>query len=230
MTPHRLANFLNAVRDCPHPTWQSQESRTRVYSFVVSEKRRRDPSVSLNIGSASKRLPAGCINLDLFPGDEVDVRGDLLALPVKSASVHTVVCTGVLEHVWDAGQAVSEIYRILKNRGRAFIEVPFMQTVHASPADFYRWTPDGLRHLMADFHIHEINIVAGPASALAWIFQQTMAMLFSFNRPLLYKIGLRLFGWIAVPISWLDVLLEKHAMASRAASGFSMVIEKIEKT
>jgi hypothetical protein len=105
-----------------------------------------------------------------------------------------------------------------------------MQTVHASPADFYRWTPDGLRQLMADFHIHEINTVAGPASALAWIFQQTMAMLFSFNRPVLYKIGLRVFGWIAVPISWFDVLLEKHAMASHTASGFAMVIEKIEKT
>ena len=69
-------------------------------------------------------------------------------------------------------------------------------------------------------------MAAGPASALAWQFQETMAMLFSFNSEVVYKIGLRIFGWLAIPISWLDMLLEKNPMAWHAASGYALVAVK----
>jgi len=79
---------------------------------------------------------------------------------------------------------------------------------------------------MCAFDVKSVNVVAGPASALAWQFQETMAMLFSFNSEVLYKIGLRIFGWLAVPLSWLDILLEKNPMAWRAASGYALVALK----
>ena len=69
-------------------------------------------------------------------------------------------------------------------------------------------------------------MTGGPASALAWQFQETLALLFSFNSDVLYKTGLRIFGWLAIPISWLDILLEKNPMAWRAASGYALVAEK----
>jgi hypothetical protein len=56
--------------------------------------------------------------------------------------------------------------------------------------------------------------------------QETMALLFSFNNEVVYKIGLRLFGWIAVPVSWLDILLETKPMAWHAASGFALTAVK----
>ncbi len=101
-----------------------------------------------------------------------------------------------------------------------------MQTIHAAPKDFSRWTPEGLKKLMCAFDVKSVNVVAGPASALAWQFQETMAMLFSFNSEVLYKIGLRIFGWLAVPLSWLDILLEKNPMAWCAASGYALVTVK----
>ena len=136
------------------------------------------------------------------------------------------MCTGVLEHVSDPYKAVEEIYKALKFGGRVFFETPFMQTIHTSPKDFSRWTPDGLKKLMCAFDVKKVDVVAGPASALAWQFQETMAMLFSFNNVILYKIGLRIFGWLAVPLSWLDVLLEKNPRAWRAASGYALVAVK----
>ncbi len=113
--------------------------------------------------------------------------------------------------------------------GKVFLEIPFMQTIHAVPDDYFRWTPAGLRELMRVFDIKNIEIVAGPASGLAWQFQETMAMLFSFRNEMLYKAGLRIFGWLAVPVSWLDILLEKNPMAWRAASGFALVAQKNSK-
>ena len=101
-----------------------------------------------------------------------------------------------------------------------------MQTLHAVPKDFFRWTPEGLKKLMNSFDVHEVKVVAGPGSALAWQFQETMAMLFSFNNEALYKVGLRIFGWLAIPLSWLDVLLERNSMALHAASGFALVALK----
>jgi len=210
----------------PHPTWQSKVSKNRVHKFIYNENLRSTSGIRLNIGSGSKRFDQKTFNLDLFAGEEIDIQGNAIHLPVKTESVESIVCTGVLEHVSDPHQALSEIYRVLRFGGRIFIETPFMQTVHASPEDFYRWTPDGLRQIMCAFEVTEIEVVAGPASALAWQFQETMAMLFSMNNEVLYKIGLRVFGWMAVPISWLDVFLENNPMAWHAASGFALLAEK----
>jgi SAM-dependent methyltransferase len=210
----------------PHPTWQSKKSRNRVFQFLNNEKIRSPHGLRLNIGSGSRRLDTETLNLDLLAGEELDIQGDLLHLPIKNEIVEAAVCTGVLEHVSDPHKAVEEIYRALKFGGRVFLEIPFMQTVHASPTDFYRWTPDGIRQLMRTFDVIEFHVVAGPASAFAWQFQETMAMLFSFNSSVLYKIGLRIFGWLAVPLSWLDILLERNPMAWHAASGYALTAVK----
>ena len=50
-----------------------------------------------------------------------------------------------------------------------------------------------------------------------------------FNNQILYKSGLRIFGWLAVPLSWLDVLLEGNPMVWRAASDFALVAVKPSK-
>ena len=213
----------------PHPTWQSKRSRNRVHQFLLHEQIRFAAGLRLNVGSGDRRLPAEVINLDLIAGSEVDIQGDLLYLPIKDESVDTIVCTGVIEHVREPDSAVKEIYRVLKAGGCAFIETPFMQTNHVSPKDFYRWTPDGLRQLLCNFKIDGFHVTAGPGSALAWQFQETFAMLFSFNSEIVYKIGLRIFGWLAIPISWLDMLLEKSPMAWRAASGYALVAVKNPK-
>ena len=43
------------------------------------------------------------------------------------------------------------------------------------------------------------------------------------------QIGLRIFGWLAIPVSWLDILLEKNQMAWHAASGFALIAVKGKK-
>jgi len=213
----------------PHPTWQSPSSRNRIEEFLRQEHIRAPQGFRLNVGSASKRFGIKMMNLDLFLSQEVDMQGNVLRLPLKDGSVDTMVCTGVLEHIANPQQAVQEMYRVLKEGGRAFFETPFMQTVHASPEDYSRWTPHGLRHLCQGFEMSECQVVAGPGSALAWQFQETMAMLFSVRSLLLYRIGLRVFGWLAIPLSWLDLILEQHPLAWHAASGYAVVGVKVKK-
>jgi SAM-dependent methyltransferase len=224
-----LSNCRSKLLASPHPTWQSSRSRNRVCRFLEAEEARAPGGLRLNVGSGGRRFEVPAINLDLLAGHEVDVRGDVLRLPLKDESLDSIVCTGVLEHVSDPPSAVKEIFRVLKPEGRAFFELPFMQTYHAAPGDYYRWTPTGVQRLLQAFTLLEWHPVAGPASALAWSFQETMAMAFSLERQVLYKIGLRVFGYLAKPISLLDIFLEGHPMAWHAASGFSVLALKRRK-
>jgi SAM-dependent methyltransferase len=209
-----------------HPTWQSHRSRSRVIQFLLQEESRVPDGLRLNIGSASLRFSVPTVNLDLAAGAEVDIQADAADLPFKNNTVDSVLCTGVLEHVTEPGQAVREIFRVLKLGGCAFFELPFMQTRHAAPRDFSRWTPEGIRQLLRDFQIVDLHVAAGPASALAWLFQENMALLFSFRTRLLYNIGLRIFGYLAIPISWLDFFLENHPLAHQGACGYAVVAVK----
>jgi SAM-dependent methyltransferase len=209
-----------------HPTWQSHRSRGRAVQFLLREESRAPGGLRLNIGSASRRYSVPTVNLDLAAGAQVDVQADAADLPFKINTVDSVVCTGVLEHVIDPGQAVREIFRVLKLGGCTFFELPFMQTRHAAPGDFSRWTPEGIRQLLREFQIVELHVAAGPASALAWLFQETMALHFSFRTPFLYKIGLRFFGYLAIPISWLDLFLENHPLAYQGACSYAVAAVK----
>lgn len=224
-----IYNRFRSFFSLPHPTFQLKESRDRILKFLSEENDRSPGGYRLNIGSGGRRFDMKVFNLDLFLTEEIDIQGDLLNLPIKDETIDTVVCTGVLEHIRKPDTAVQEIFRVLKCGGCMFIETPFMQTYHVSPKDYYRWTPDGLRQILSDFKIVEFHVTAGPASALAWQFQETMAMLFCFNNQLMHKIGLRIFGWLAVPLSWLDVLLERNPRAWRAASGYALVVVKNTK-
>ena len=82
--------------DPPHPTYQSKDSRNRILKFLSDEQKRSPGGYRLNIGSAARRFNREMINLDLFKGDEVDIQGDLLNLPIKDEAIDTIVCTGVL--------------------------------------------------------------------------------------------------------------------------------------
>jgi SAM-dependent methyltransferase len=89
-----------------------------------------------------------------FGNRNVDVEGDIQALPFASGRVDGVLCIEVLEHVPNPQAAVDEIHRVLQNGGRLLLTTPFMVGYHGKAdeyGDFYRYTDDGLRHLLRRF-------------------------------------------------------------------------------
>lgn len=221
-----IMKYIEKWLSPPHPTFRTRESESLPIAFIQRILSSQPDAMIMNMGSAWVRLHKQVFNLDLFMEPEVDVQGDILALPFEDSSIDAIVCTGVLEHVSDAYLAARELHRVMKPDGQAYIELPWMQGIHASPYDFQRWTPEGYKKLFKDFEIDYVRVATGPASALAWMFQETLALLFSFRNETLYKIGLRVFGWLAVPISWLDFFLEKHPEAKSIASGFALLLKK----
>ncbi|MDC1080882.1 class I SAM-dependent methyltransferase [Flavobacteriaceae bacterium] len=60
---------------------------------------------------------------DLF-SPLADVKADLCNLPFESNTYDLILCNHVLEHIPDDEKALKEIYRILKPRGTAILQVP----------------------------------------------------------------------------------------------------------
>jgi ubiquinone/menaquinone biosynthesis C-methylase UbiE len=68
-----------------------------------------------------------------------------------------LICSNVLEHVYDYGAAVERIHRALKPGGRAVISVPVLFPYHDEPEDFWRFTEYGIRRVLDRFSAVDVK-------------------------------------------------------------------------
>lgn len=80
----------------------------------------------------------------------VDTFGDAGEIPFLDNIFDSCLCTEVLEHVPDPRVVLQEIHRVLKPGGRVLLTVPFVGELHQTPYDFWRFTPFGLKQLLAN--------------------------------------------------------------------------------
>lgn len=103
------------------------------------------------------------------------------ALPFPDASFDAVLCSQVLEHVFEPEVFLREIARVLRPDGRLVLTVPFVWDEHEQPRDYARYSSFGLRALLerCGFTV-EVQRKATPgARALAqlasgWIYKATL--------------------------------------------------------
>ena len=85
----------------------------------------------------------------IHPGaHEADLVGNADALPVEPEAFDAVLLTQVLEHVPDPAAVLGEVRRALVPGGSLFMTAPLNWELHEMPFDFYRYTSEGLRHLL----------------------------------------------------------------------------------
>ena len=99
-----------------------------------------------------------------------DIIGDIHDLPLEDNSVEALICIAVLEHIENPHKAVSEMRRVLKPGGHAFIYVPFLYYYHAEVGyykDYWRYSRDAIEMLFKNFSVLEIVSVRG--SIGTWI-------------------------------------------------------------
>jgi hypothetical protein len=91
------------------------------------------------------------VGTDIRSGPGVDRVEDLRALTLPQSSVGTAVCLDTLEHCADPAAACRELHRVVADRGLCVVCSVMFFPVHGYPEDYWRFTPEGLRVLLAPF-------------------------------------------------------------------------------
>ncbi len=102
----------------------------------------------------------------------VDARFDVTRLGLADASVSTLVCVSVLEHVDDLDGSVAEIARVLAPDGVLLLTVPFLYPVHDTH-DVRRIVPDAWPAVLGpSFRVETIAHLGGRLATLAALLQR----------------------------------------------------------
>ena len=167
------------------------------------------------------------IQTDITPGPQTEIICDAHELPFASGSMDCVIIQAVLEHVFEPGQCVEEIYRVLRPAGLVYAETPFMQQVHLGAYDFTRFTHLGHRRLFRKFEEISSGASAGPATALAWSWRHFLTS-WSSGRVLNFALEAfaRLTAW---PVMQCDRWLIDRPTAYDAGSAYFFLGRKSER-
>ncbi len=179
--------------------------------------------IGLWIGGAGQRVAPGFVNLDLVAVPGVDIVASIEALPFVNDSISRIECDAVLEHVQKADAGVREMLRVLKPGGYLHVVVPFCHPLHLYPADYRRWSCDGLRELLAEFDMVDVGVRTGPTAALLTTFLEYVKILAP--RPL-RKPAYAAVGWLVWPARYLDVWLNRKPGAEVLANSIYALVRK----
>lgn len=142
------------------------------------------------------------------------VQANILKLPIKDNCVDIIVCHAVLEHISEPWKAIDEMHRILKKNGFMYFVVPFINRIHGAPHDYFRFTYDGVKHLLKEFNKRIILVDGGYFSSLGILIFLPTHWLDAF---LGLGFLLRILMW---PIMWLLVQLDRFDKYHLAATSY----------
>ena len=207
----------------PSSTFKTKESKVRIINLLKSVP---PEEFSINIGSGRTNYSPEMVNIDIEFSENVDIIADARSLPIKAGTISLAVSQAVLEHTPDTKGNINEITRVLKSGGVLYIEVPFMQTYHAHPHDYFRFTHHGLKSYLSDYNVEVEGIAVGPASATALNIRVFLSTLFSFGNKKFFLFWVLIFGWVTYPMKFLDYFMEKNPLSFYGASGIYVIARK----
>jgi SAM-dependent methyltransferase len=91
------------------------------------------------------------VGVDVRPGPGVDLVADVEALPHADASVGSVIAMSTFEHVPHFWRGFAEVERVLRPDGVFVVSIPFHFHIHNHPGDFWRFTPQALDLMLANY-------------------------------------------------------------------------------
>lgn len=166
--------------------------------------------IILNIGSGHEERfgQENFVNLDIYPHWNTHVAGDAHCLPFLNDSVDIVWLCAVLEHIQNPFKVMDEVYRVLKPDGLVLISVPFIQYLHASPHDYFRYTKYGVRSICNKFT--EIESGATYTKSMGTLLQQiSIIPHIYFDNKILKNAFSVLLAWIFSPILLFDLIFKR---------------------
>ncbi|MDH5527062.1 MAG: methyltransferase domain-containing protein [Nitrospirota bacterium] len=146
----------------------SREALARVLSEL------REDMLCLSVGGGPSRIHPMVRNVNIGAFPNVELVADAHVLPYKDNCVDFIYCASVLEHLYSPEAAVSEMFRVLRPGGKAYLNTPFTFVYHGYPHHYQNLTLTGHRALFerAGFRVLDSGVSFGPAYALTQMINQ----------------------------------------------------------
>ena len=176
----------------------------------------------VNLGAGDTTLHSRLLNLDIYdgPGVHFVCRGD--DLPLRSAARACVLRQEVLEHVPDPDACVREVERVLAPGGLFYLQLPFIIGYHPGPNDYWRFTREGIRELLAKerWEIIDSDVVLEGASGFYRIAVEFVAVLVAAISRRLYRPAKAATAIALWPIKLLDPIMRRSPERDRIPGGY----------
>jgi SAM-dependent methyltransferase len=78
-------------------------------------------------------------------------------IPFQDEKFDFLICTEVLEHVYEFQVIINEMRRVLKYNGIGIITIPWSARYHYIPYDFFRYTRSSLEKMFSEFSSVQIK-------------------------------------------------------------------------
>lgn len=151
--------LLNVVRSLVHMLLPTRKPLYKYLNSIESNYKNLD---ILEIGSGNPSINQSVAhifhNAKLFVQTDVNKSYGHKYLDITSSVLieekfDLILCTNVLEHIFDSKTAIKNLNYLLKEKGHLVVSVPFIYPLHDEPNDFWRFTEHALKKLFSDFKI-----------------------------------------------------------------------------
>ncbi len=157
-TQYRQLQYWQMYRGATAKVGNHLAERDRLFRAMIA---RSTGKPSMQIGVRGAKYAPHWVSVDLYDlSPLIDYHYDIMDMPFEDAKFDFVACIAVLEHVPYPEKAIAELTRVLKPGGEIWIEIPFNQPYHPSPADYWRVSPDGMRIWMRAFDEQALGLFA----------------------------------------------------------------------
>ena len=140
-------------------------AENRIIEFGAYENSKKNFTNIINIKDKKNIIYADKAHHDKDKTFKEDLEGKL---SFKDDSFDNVIIFNVLEHVYDANNAIKEIYRCLDKNGKIIGSTPFIHRIHNAPGDFNRYSEQFYERILEKNNFNEISIEVygyGPLTA-----------------------------------------------------------------
>ena len=145
-------------------------------------------------------------------------------IPLKDASIDTVIMTEVLEYLPYPQKVFAEIYRVLADNGHAMVSVPLLNPIHGDNwADRVRYTPVMLKEMVEEsgFTVKVLETMGSVGSVIYDILRAACGYA---DEPGTFRIWGRFLPRTRFFFSWLDGKMESQGKYIN--TGYFLVLSK----
>jgi SAM-dependent methyltransferase len=159
---------------------------------------------------------------------KADLFIDCTDTKLNNESFDTLLCTQVIEHIFETEKFIRECYRLLKKNGIGIFTIPFVYQSHAEPYDYFRFTKYSLEKLFsnAGFFIESIRPLEGSYATIKQLKILSFYNILNGN-TMIKKIIRGFWTYFFVPIlNWQAIHLDKYFYDEKLCLNYLLIVKK----